>query len=138
PYLKRCVHCGILFFTDPRNINRQDLGCPFGCRRNYRKAMSAGRVKAYYQSEDGRRKKSWLNNASYQRRCSATYKNSEAAGIPPDKSLIIYIQILVTIIEGRRVSLAAINSLLQDFRQHSIDIWKRIGYRCSYTASRPP
>jgi hypothetical protein len=138
PHLKRCVHCGIRFISDPRNIARSDLGCPFGCRQSHRKVISARRVKAYYQSKEGRRKKSLLNNASYQRRCSAPHKNSEAAVIPPDKSLIIYIQLLVSIIDGRRVSLAAISSLLQDFRQHSIDIRKRIGYRYSYTANRPP
>ncbi len=32
-YLKRCPHCGILFFTDPRNAGRDDVGCPFGCRQ---------------------------------------------------------------------------------------------------------
>ena len=100
--------------------------------------MSARRVKAYYQSKDGRRKKSWLNNASYQRRCSATHKNSEAVDVPPNKSLMIYLQLLVSIIEGRRVSLGEINLLVKDFRQPSMDLGERIGYRYSYTASRPP
>jgi len=100
--------------------------------------MSARRVKAYYQkSKDGRRK-SWLNNASYQRRCSATHKNSEAVDVPPNKSLMIYLQLLVSIIEGRRVSLGEINLLVKDFRQPSMDLGERIGYRYSYTASRPP
>jgi hypothetical protein len=140
PYLKRCVHCDILFFTDPRNIDRNDLGCPFGCRQSYRKLSAARRVKAYYKSKEGKRKKSRLNNASYQTRCASSKKisHSESVEGQPDKSLIIYIQLLVSIIEGRRVSLAAINSLLKDFRQHSIDIGERIGYRCSDTASRPP
>ena len=28
----RCCHCGIRFFTHPRNAGRRDLRCPFGCR----------------------------------------------------------------------------------------------------------
>jgi hypothetical protein len=55
-----------------------------------------------------------------------------------DKSLLIYLRVLISMIEARRVALEEIISMLKDFRQHSIDIRERIGYRYFYTASRSP
>jgi len=140
PYVKKCIHCDILFFTDPRNINRNDLGCPFGCRQSYRKISAARRVKAYYQTKDGKRKKSRLNNASYQSRCASLKKimHGQCVDGQSDKSLLIYLRVLISMIEARRVALEEIISMLKDFRQHSIDIRERIGYRYFYTASRSP
>lgn len=145
PYLKKCSHCCILFFTHPRNIDRDDLGCPFGCRQSYRKISAASRVKEYYQTKEGKRKKSRLNNASYQMRCGSsneTKQNKSVDDLPsgglPHKSLLIYLRMLLGIIEERRVALEEVISMLKDFRQHSIDLGERFGYRYSYTASRPP
>jgi hypothetical protein len=145
PYLKKCVHCGILFLTDPRNIGRNDLGCPFGCRQSYRKNSAARRVKEYYQTKKGKRRKSWLNNASYQKRCGSskeTRHNKSVDDLPPGglphKSLLIYLRMLLSIIEERRVALEEIISLLKEFRQRSIDKGEKFGYRYSYTANRPP
>ena len=39
--LTKCVHCNILFFTDPRNKGRTDLRCPFGCRKEHRKRSNS-------------------------------------------------------------------------------------------------
>ena len=140
PYLKKCSHCCILFFTDPRNIGRNDLGCPFGCRQSYRKISAARRVKAYYQTKYGKGKKSRLNNASYQRGYASLKKTmiSECVDGQPDKSLLLHIQVVIRIVEARRVALEEIISMLKDFRQHSIDLRERFGYRYSYTASRSP
>jgi len=57
----RCCHCGIRFFTHPRNADRQDLRCPFGCRQTRRKQRSNERSKALYRTEAGREKKRLLN-----------------------------------------------------------------------------
>ena len=59
--LVRCCHCGILFLADRRNHNRENLGCPFGCREAHRRRASAARSMAYYRTESGRRKKQDLN-----------------------------------------------------------------------------
>ena len=56
----------------------------------------------------------------------------------PHKSLLIYLRMLLSIIEERRVALEEIISLLKDFRQRSIDKGERFGYRYSYTANRSP
>lgn len=56
-----CVHCGIRFLTDPRNAGREDLRCPFGCRRHHRKQQSNQRSTAYYRTPSGKTKKERLN-----------------------------------------------------------------------------
>jgi hypothetical protein len=61
PCLKRCAHCGIEFLTDPRNVGRTDLRCPFGCRLHHGRRCSTERSTAYYRTASGRRKKKRLN-----------------------------------------------------------------------------
>jgi len=56
-----CRHCGIRFFTHPRNAGRQDLRCPFGCRQYHRRKCANGRSRRRYQKPDGRRNKKLLN-----------------------------------------------------------------------------
>lgn len=57
----RCCHCGIRFFTHPRNAGRQNLRCPFGCRQHHRRQRTNARSKKYYRTDSGRRKKKLLN-----------------------------------------------------------------------------
>ncbi len=63
--LKRCVHCGIRFLTDPRNAGRERLRCPFGCAKHHREQRAKERSKAYRQSDEGREKKRVLNAKRY-------------------------------------------------------------------------
>lgn len=56
-----CVHCGIRFLTWPQNVGRQDLRCPFGCRKHHRKQSSNQRSADYYQTDKGKEKKRRLN-----------------------------------------------------------------------------
>lgn len=56
-----CCHCGIRFLTHPRNANRRNLYCPFGCREHRRRQHANSRSKKHYQTEQGRRKKKLLN-----------------------------------------------------------------------------
>jgi len=56
-----CVHCGIRFLTDPRNVRRDDLRCPFGCRAHHRRQRSNQRSAAYYSTPEGKRQKKLLN-----------------------------------------------------------------------------
>ncbi len=53
-YLKRCVYCNILFFTDPRNAGRDDVGCPFGCRSAHGKKKAAERDATFRNSPQGK------------------------------------------------------------------------------------
>jgi len=59
-----CCHCGIRFFTHPRNKHRQDLRCPFGCRAHRRRQCGNQRSKKYRDTDSGRAKKKQLNIAA--------------------------------------------------------------------------
>ena len=56
-----CRHCGIRFLSHPRNVNRQDLLCPFGCRDHLRRLRSRERSLKYRQSDSAKRKNKLLN-----------------------------------------------------------------------------
>jgi hypothetical protein len=57
----RCCHCGIRFFTHPRNAGRQNLRCPFGCRQHHRRHRANERSRQHYRTAEGRRNKKRLN-----------------------------------------------------------------------------
>lgn len=56
-----CRHCGIRFLTHPRNANRRDLGCPFGCREHHRQQRANARSKKHYRTKKGFKNKKRLN-----------------------------------------------------------------------------
>jgi hypothetical protein len=56
-----CKHCGIRFFTHPRNANREDLRCPFGCREHHRRELSRERSRRHYQKPEAKTKKAFRN-----------------------------------------------------------------------------
>jgi len=56
-----CCHCGIRFLTHPRNANRQNVRCPFGCREHHRRQQANQRSKRHYRTDQGRRNKKLLN-----------------------------------------------------------------------------
>jgi len=59
-----CFHCGIRFFTHPRNAKRQDLRCPFGCRKHHRRQCGNARSRKYNQTLKGQANKKKLNIAA--------------------------------------------------------------------------
>lgn len=67
-----CRHCGIRFLTHPRNANRRDLRCPFGCREHHRRQQANERSQRHYRTDQGRRNKKRFNG-----------KRSAAGGSPP-------------------------------------------------------
>ena len=56
-----CRYCSIRFLTHPRNANRQDLHCEFGCREHRRRQQANERSKKHYQTDKGRWNKKLLN-----------------------------------------------------------------------------
>lgn len=56
-----CKHCGIRFFTHPRNAEREDLRCPFGCREHHRRELSKERSRRHYQKAEAKKKKAFRN-----------------------------------------------------------------------------
>ena len=61
PCRTRCVDCGIFFITHPRNAERHDLRCPFGCREAHSRERSTERSVAYNRSPTGKLKKKGQN-----------------------------------------------------------------------------
>lgn len=129
--LKRCRHCNILFLTHPRNALRSDIDCPFGCREALRKRRSKERSTAYYQTSDGKTKKQMLN----------ARRKGERMPTPPkvDRPLIVHLQVVTSLIEGRAVSLAEIASMVKEIlRQPSIGKWGKCVYEVPYADKSPP
>jgi len=129
--LTRCRHCQILFFTHPRNAGRNDLGCPFGCREARRRQKSTERSVAYYRSKDGKKKKIALNQRRNQVKDIPASTTDRAVGIKieSDRTILSYIQVVVSLIEGHHVVLKNIKSLVAKIlRQHRIDLRKNLLY----------
>jgi hypothetical protein len=129
PYLKRCKHCRIYFFTDPRNKKRADLRCPFGCREAHRRENSTRRSVAYHREH--KEKKAALNRRRYlvsarrQAQESPRAEESEA----PRQPMLRHVRMLCSLIEGRPVSLQEVLEMLRrNRRQHRMARERRVDY----------
>lgn len=132
PCLKRCRHCGIFFLTHPRNARRDDIDCPFGCRKAHRKQCSQKRSAAYYQTPEGKLKKKLLNGNRKDR------DNTNAAS-EVDQSLLVHLQLVTSLIEGRQVVRADIESMVKRIlRQLSFDKEGKCVYQTPYSENLPP
>ena len=131
--LTRCRHCRILFLTDPRNRNRQDLGCPFGCAEVLRKKALTARTMRYYRTPGGRKKKKLLNTQRYRKDPLRQPPRPE----PPqpetelevtqtrfNPTMVSHLTTVATLVEGRRVRRGEILQLL-----HKIERQRRIAHR---------
>jgi len=129
PCLKRCKHCRIYFFTDPRNKKRTDLRCPFGCREACRRERSTRRSVAYHREH--KEKKAALNRRRYL--VSARKQTEKATGpaeadaaAPP---ILKYVRMVCSLIERRPVSLQEVLEMLRrNRRQHRISRERRLDY----------
>lgn len=127
PYLKRCRHCRIFFFTDPRNTHRDDLHCGFGCRDVHRRRSGAGRTAAYYREHPEKKRhqnrKRYLHNAQTPPQ-SATKPDVDSSG-----ALVRHVRVIVSLIERRQVGLDEILELLaKKGRQHRMVKRRRGAY----------
>jgi hypothetical protein len=140
--LTRCRHCGIFFLTNSCNSGRCDLGCPFGCQKAHRKHQSNRRSTAYYQDEIGKEKKRQQN--AKRRKGAAAPSPSEApppASPPPPWPLPIvkYVRMVVSLIEGRQISLAEILEMLaRAVRQHTMARRRRLEQTVASLHEQPP
>jgi len=121
-YLVRCRHCGIFFLADPRNANRRDLGCPFGCAEARHKGSSNRRSREYYQGSDGRRKKSTLNQRRRLAAKTAVPGPIVIGPAPPAPILTVgfvrYVRRVMSWIEHRDISVREVRERLgQERRQ---------------------
>ena len=138
--LRRCRHCGIFFLTHPRNAGRRDLGCPFGCRAAHRQQASTARSVAYYRSPEGKQKKRMHNGHRQDPRRVDPPPHSDDRPCPGereemqfDAGTVRYVGMVVSLIEGRRVSAEEIvEMLVRAVRQHSMDRRRKMAYVLSY------
>jgi hypothetical protein len=144
--LTRCRHCRIFLLTHPRNADRHNLRCPFGCREGHRKQQSTRRSAAYYRDSDGKVKKSALN----QRRASKSPANGQPTAVPeapvPKKGsakwsppMVEHVQMVVSLIEGRRVSRRQVLAILAKvLRQHTMVRRRKIDQAVAWLNEQPP
>ena len=146
--LKRCDHCDIFFLTDPRNVARDDLRCPFGCRQEYRKRGSSRRSTAYYRTDVGKTKKKALND----RRRKATSGSQPASetvvpevpgdcvtGDRFDPDIVSHLQAVISLIEGRRITREEILWLLNRvMRQPRMASVRKVPYGVLRWNRKPP
>lgn len=160
-----CRHCGILFITYPCNQGRTDLRCPFGCREAHSAKSSGERVAAYYSTKEGKTKKKALNSrrskhapgppCKKQQRNQPTRPEPTELGTRPapeeagpsmanediqfDAGMVQYVQLVTSLIEGRRVSRDEILQMLRRvMRQHRLDPDRRVTYRLGHLNEKPP
>ena len=142
--LIRCSHCRIFFLTDPRNAGRMDLGCPFGCREANRKESSTKRSVAYYREDCGKLKRKIQNEKRPSRKTPAL--SSEFAPEAEVRSenylapqILTYLQMLLGLLEGRRVSIAEVNEMLaRGLRQRSIAHYRKLDHMVGSLNEHPP
>ena len=138
--LSRCRLCGIFFLTHPRNAGRRDLGCPFGCQAAHRKQGSTARSVEYYRSPVGKEKKRMQNGhrqdqrrADHPRRAAVDQCPREREEMRFDADTVRYVGMVVSLIEGRRVSQEEIvEMLVRAVRQHSMYRRRKIEYVLRY------
>lgn len=144
--LTRCRHCRIFFLTHPCNAGRKDLGCPFGCKDLHRKRSSVNRSVEYYRTPEGKFKKK-IQNGKRGVLAQARLNHFEQAGsrlVLQERKFTApvpccYLRMVISLIEGRRVSAAEILAMLSRvLRQHSIVCRRRIDYVLQYLNKRAP
>ncbi|MFC1453295.1 hypothetical protein ACFLSJ_08140 [Verrucomicrobiota bacterium] len=115
--LKRCKHCRIFFFTDRRNAGRRDLRCGFGCREAHRRQSSTRRSAAFYREHPEKKRR------QNRRRYLCAARSSADGGVEAEATspapIARHVQVIVTLIERRRVGLDEIVEMLaKKGRQH--------------------
>jgi hypothetical protein len=127
PCLKRCRHCRIFFFTDPRNAGRADLCCGFGCRAAHRRQRDTRRTAAYYREHPEKKRRQ--NRRRY---LLAERTMSKSVTLPPDETaapIVHHVRLIVSLIERRPVGLDEIRRLLaQKERQHRMGRRRKASY----------
>jgi hypothetical protein len=123
PCLKRCRHCRIFFFTDPRNAGRDDLRCGFGCREAHRLRRDARRCAAYYRENPDKKRRQ--NRKRYLHSSRMCHKIDTPPRSPAP--ILRHVRVIVSLIERRQVGLDEIVRLLsKKGRQHRM-AWRRRG-----------
>lgn len=139
--LARCRHCGIFFLTDARNAGRRDLGCGFGCRQAHRRSQSTRRSVDYYREPEGKGKKRELNARRRQTPVATPPASpfSQESPLPWPETILDYVRVMASVIEGRRVGfLEIVEMLRRTLRQHRMVRRRRIDQSVAWLNEQPP
>ena len=150
--LKRCRHCRIFFLTDPRNagrkdmreVGRNDLGCPFGCREAHRKEQSTRRSVQFYQKHKDRKqrqnnKRRKAGSQEKEKEKEKPAPSREAVPGPWPQPLVEHVRVVVSLIEGREVSREEILEMLAKvLRQQGMARRRKIDQAVSWLNENPP
>ena len=121
--LKRCKHCRIFFFTDPRNAARYDLRCGFGCREAHRRRDSQRRSAAFYREHPDKKRHQNRKRYLHFARSHPSLVMGSASEAP--SPIVRHVRVIVSLIERRPVGLDEIlNLLAKKGRQHRM-VWRR-------------
>lgn len=119
--------------------------CPFGCREAHGKRSSNKRSTEYYQTPEGKGKKKIQNQKRNKVEAPAVNASEQAGsdlGLLEHRfgaSMLGYLRMVISLIEGRRVSAAEILEMLaRVLRQHSLVRRRRIDYVLQYLNGRAP
>jgi hypothetical protein len=162
-----CKHCGIRFLAHPRNRNRRDLRCPFGCRQHHRRQCGNRRSAVHYRAPHGRANKEERNARRYRTPPLAepqteSVEQTAAPDQPlPDEAsemvelllegvvldeamvrnspMLPYVRMVVNLLEGTRLRCHQIvRLLLEALRQRSIAYRRRSEYLLDFLHQHPP
>lgn len=119
------------FLTSPANRERNDIRCPFGCRKEWRHTNAVRRVQEYYQTEEGKMKKKKLNQRRYrkgkQEECIA--KQPEITCEDGNEDIIEHMVFLASLTEEREVSTDEVrefyNEQVKKQRQQGLPFWRK-------------
>jgi len=112
-------------------VGRQDLRCPLGCRAAHRRQSSTQRSVAYYRTAEGQEKKKLQNGKRRPEKPADLVGKGERATC--DAALVVYVAMVVSLIEGRRVGEEEIRELwARAVRQHRMARRRRIDYVLNY------
>ncbi|MCX6844412.1 MAG: hypothetical protein NTX53_19290 [candidate division WOR-3 bacterium] len=127
PCLKRCRHCRILFFTDPRNAARVDLRCGFGCREAQRRACSAQRTAEFYREYP--EKKRHQNRKRYLHSAQTRQDGDAEPQSDSPMPIVRHVRVILSLVERRRVGIGEVLALLtKKGRQHRMARRRRRAY----------
>jgi len=129
--------------TEASNVNRNDLGCPFGCSERHRRQEASRRSAAYYRSEKGRKRKQAQNRKRYlvitERDTEPVIVESEVPEAIGEAPIIEHVRMVTSLIEGRFVSLDEIKEMLKKIsRQPPLTRRRRIDYIVQQLNKDPP
>ena len=143
-----------IFPHPPKKCRSMGFEVSLCCRDAHRKESSNKRSAEWYRSKRGKEKKKDLNERRFRQTSSDNgsedLKNKESCeqqrkviqGEPEvvrNKTTFCYIQMLISLIEGRLVSLdEVLEMLLKIVREHSIDRRRRFVYAFTYSEQKPP